>query len=76
MIFVDEADWSSSHGHVRDDAASYLAYFKRSWVQKDGKASPVRAAGQRHKKSKSYFPMPYSLADEYVDSAKLGDVDP
>lgn len=74
MIFVDEADWSSSHGHVRDDAASYLAYFKRSWVQKDGKASPVRAAGQRHKKSKSYFPMPYSLADEYVDSAKLGDV--
>ncbi|KAH8059082.1 hypothetical protein JL722_5635 [Aureococcus anophagefferens] len=46
----------------------------RSWVQKDGKASPVRAAGQRHKKSKSYFPMPYSLADEYVDSAKLGDV--
>ncbi|KAH8069738.1 hypothetical protein JL721_5627 [Aureococcus anophagefferens] len=73
MIFVDEADWSSSRA-TSATTASYLAYFKRSWVQKDGKASPVRAAGQRHKKSKSYFPMPYSLADEYVDSAKLGDV--
>ena len=74
MIFVDEADWSSSHGHVPDDAADYLAYFKRSWVQKNGQATPTRASPQRHTKSKSYFPMPYALADEYVDSEKLGDV--
>ena len=73
MIFVDEADWASSHAHVRDDAAQYLAYFKRSWVDKRD-AVPMRASGSRHARSKSYFPMPYALADEYVDSDKLGDV--
>ena len=61
MIFVDEADWASSHAHVRDDAAQYLAYFKRSWVDKRD-AVPVRASGSRHARSKSYFPMPYALA--------------
>ena len=73
MIFVDEADWASSHAHIRDDAAQYLAYFKRSWVDKRD-AVPMRASGSRHARSKSYFPMPYALADEYVDSDKLGDV--
>ena len=46
MIFVDEADWASSHAHVRDDAAQYLAYFKRSWVDKRD-AVPMRASGSR-----------------------------
>ena len=73
MIFVDEADWASSHAHVMDDAASYLAYFKRSWVDKRD-AVPSKASNSRHSQSKSYFPMPYALADEYVDSDKLGDV--
>ncbi|KAJ8601912.1 hypothetical protein CTAYLR_002704 [Chrysophaeum taylorii] len=64
VVFVDECDWSHPHPHV---APPYLAYFKRSWVEKTNSV-PTRA---RVSAKQNYFPTPYALADEYLDATSL-----
>lgn len=60
VLLVDESDWAGRHPHV---VPPYLAYFKRSWVEK-ADSVPTKAAAHHP----NFFPMPYALADQYLSS--------
>ena len=73
VIFIDENDSPGPHKDVY--VGDFLAYFKRSWVNKDRRGLPLRvSASKQHLASNAYFPMSYALADEYIDSKKINNI--
>jgi hypothetical protein len=61
LVILDEGDGS---GHIRQvKNGNYLAYFKRSWVNKENGTYSGKSSRFAH----NYFPMSYSISDNYTD---------
>lgn len=61
LVILDEGDGS---GHIQKvKNGNYLAYFKRSWVKKYNGTYYGKPSRFAH----NYFPMSYSISDNYTD---------
>lgn len=65
LVVLDEGDGPGHVRHVKD--GEYIAYFKRSWVRKVDGVFAHNPARYSH----NYFPMAYSVSNNYTNGAIL-----
>jgi hypothetical protein len=72
LIVVDYAD-SAQPLPMAQDPAAYGIYFKQSWVTRQYEGEKRTVSTSPHGKKRAYFPISYSIAEEFLLSSTAED---